>query len=173
MQESIELAVTDPLTGLHNRRYLETHLTTLVEKIGNRGKALSLLALDIDHFKGVNDTHGHDVGDKVLQEFAQRILNDVRGVDLVARTGGEGFLVVLPNTSVSQGAEIAERIRENVVRSSFELGEDMPTLDVTVSIGVSALDDPTDEPDDILKRADLALYDAKNTGRNRVVKNAA
>ena len=109
----------------------------------------------------------------MLQEFAQRILNEVRGVDLVARTGGEEFIVVLPNTSVNQGAEIAERIRENVVRSSFELGEDMPTLDVTVSIGVSTLDDPTDEPDDILKRADLALYDAKNTGRNRVVKNAA
>ena len=173
MQESIELAVTDPLTGLHNRRYLETHLSTLVEKIGNRGKALSLLALDIDHFKAVNDTHGHDVGDKVLQEFAQRILNEVRGVDLVARTGGEEFIVVLPNTSVSQGAEIAERIRENVVSTSFELGEDMPTLAVTVSIGVSTLDDPADEPDDILKRADLALYDAKNTGRNRVVKNAA
>lgn len=173
VQESIELAVTDPLTGLHNRRYLETHLTTLVEKIGNRGKALTLLALDIDHFKSVNDTHGHDVGDKVLQEFAQRIESEVRGIDLVARTGGEEFIVVLPNTSIGQGAEIAERIRENVVGTNFELGEDMPTLPVTVSIGVSALDDPEDQPDDILKRADLALYDAKNGGRNRVVKNAA
>ncbi len=173
VQESIELAVTDPLTGLHNRRYLETHLSTLVEKIGNRGRALTLLALDIDHFKSVNDTHGHDVGDRVLQEFAVRIQSEVRGLDLVARTGGEEFIVVLPNTNIIQAEVIAERIRESVVRRHFELGEEVPSLPITVSIGVSALDDPEDEPDDILKRADLALYDAKNSGRNRVVKNAA
>ncbi|MEM7427537.1 MAG: PleD family two-component system response regulator [Pseudomonadota bacterium] len=173
VQESIELAVTDPLTGLHNRRYLETHLTTLVEKFGNRGKALTLLALDIDHFKSVNDTHGHDIGDRVLQEFAGRVQTEVRGLDLVARTGGEEFIVVLPYTNALQAEIIAERIRDAIVRTHFNIGEDLPPLPVTVSIGVSALDAPEDVPDDILKRADLALYDAKNQGRNRVVKNAA
>ncbi len=173
VQESIELAVTDPLTGLHNRRYLETHLSGLVEKVGNRGKALTLLALDIDHFKAINDNHGHDVGDRVLQEFAQRVQAEVRGLDLVSRTGGEEFIVVLPYTNTDQAHLIAERIRESICRSQFESGGDCAPLDVTVSIGVSALDDPMDQPDDLMKRADLALYDAKRSGRNCVMSNAA
>lgn len=173
VQESIELAVTDPLTGLHNRRYLETHLSGLVEKVGNRGKALTLLALDIDHFKSINDTHGHDVGDRVLQEFAQRVQTEVRGFDLVSRTGGEEFIVVLPYTNTEQANLIAERIRQSVCTNRFEAGGDCEPLDVTVSIGVSALDDPMDQPDDLLKRADLALYDAKRSGRNCVILNAA
>lgn len=173
VQESIELAVTDPLTGLHNRRYLETHLSGLVDKVGNRGKALTLLALDIDHFKSINDTHGHDVGDRVLQEFAQRVQTEVRGFDLVSRTGGEEFIVVLPYTSTVQANLIAERIRQAVCGRRFEAGGDCEALDVTVSIGVSALDDPLDQPDDLLKRADLALYDAKRSGRNCVILNAA
>ncbi|MCP5080799.1 MAG: PleD family two-component system response regulator [Alphaproteobacteria bacterium] len=173
VQESIELAVTDPLTGLHNRRYLETHLSGLVEKVGNRGKALTILALDIDHFKSINDNHGHDVGDRVLQEFAHRVQAEVRGLDLVSRTGGEEFIVVLPYTNTDQAHLIAERIRESVCRAQFEAGGDCEPLDVTVSIGVSALDDPLDQPDDLLKRADLALYDAKRGGRNRVISNAA
>ena len=173
VQESIELAVTDPLTGLHNRRYLETHLSGLVEKVGNRGKALTILALDIDHFKAINDNHGHDVGDRVLQEFAQRVQTEVRGLDLVSRTGGEEFIVVLPYTNTDQAQLIAERIRESISRSRFDAGGDCEPLDVTVSIGLSALDDPLDQPDDLLKRADLALYDAKRGGRNRVISNAA
>ena len=173
VQESIELAVTDPLTGLHNRRYLETHLSGLVEKVGNRGKALTILALDIDHFKAINDNHGHDVGDRVLQEFAQRVQTEVRGLDLVSRTGGEEFIVVLPYTNTEQAELIAERIRESVCRERFESGGDCGPLNVTVSIGVSALDDPMDQPDDLLKRADLALYDAKRGGRNQVISNAA
>ncbi|MEM1201460.1 MAG: PleD family two-component system response regulator [Pseudomonadota bacterium] len=173
VQESIELAVTDPLTGLHNRRYLETHLSGLVEKVGNRGKALTILALDIDHFKSINDNFGHDVGDRVLQEFAHRVQTEVRGLDLVSRTGGEEFIVVLPYTNTDQARLIAERIRESVSKQQFEAGGDCEPLDVTVSIGVSALDDPMDQPDDLLKRADLALYDAKRGGRNRVIYNAA
>ena len=173
VQESIELAVTDPLTGLHNRRYLETHLSGLVDKVGNRGKALTILALDIDHFKSINDNYGHDVGDRVLQEFAQRVQTEVRGLDLVSRTGGEEFIVVLPYTNTDQAQLIAERIREAVSKERFEAGGDCEPLDVTVSIGVSALDDPMDQPDDLLKRADLALYDAKRGGRNRVMFNAA
>lgn len=173
VQESIELAVTDPLTGLHNRRYLETHLSILVEKVGNRGKVLTLLALDIDHFKSINDNHGHDVGDRVLQEFAQRVQTEVRSLDLVSRTGGEEFIVVLPYTDTMQAQFIAERIRESICNRRFDTGAETPALDVTVSIGVSALDDPLDQPDDLLKRADLALYDAKYGGRNCVVANAA
>ena len=173
VQESIELAVTDPLTGLHNRRYLETHLSGLVEKVGNRGKALTILALDIDHFKSINDNFGHDVGDRVLQEFAQRVQTEVRGLDLVSRTGGEEFIIVLPYTNTDEARLIAERIRESISKQQFEAGGDCKPLDVTVSIGVSALDDPLDQPDDLLKRADLALYDAKRGGRNRVIYNAA
>ncbi len=173
MRESIELAVTDPLTGLNNRRYLKTHLGSLVEKIGNRGKPLTVLALDIDHFKAINDNFGHDVGDRVLQEFALRLQNEVRGLDFVARTGGEEFIVLLPYTSTSQAMALAERIREAISIQGFETGGGDQTLTVTVSIGISALEDPNDKPSDLLKRADRALYDAKKFGRNCVVANAA
>ena len=97
----------------------------------------------------------------------------MRGLDLVSRTGGEEFIVVLPYTNTEQAELIAERIRESVCRERFESGGDCGPLNVTVSIGVSALDDPMDQPDDLLKRADLALYDAKRGGRNRVISNAA
>ena len=98
---------------------------------------------------------------------------EVRGLDLVSRTGGEEFIIVLPYTNTDEARLIAERIRESISKQQFEAGGDCKPLDVTVSIGVSALDDPLDQPDDLLKRADLALYDAKRGGRNRVIYNAA
>lgn len=172
--ESIELAVTDGLTGLHNRRYLDTHLQTLVERAHKRGRPLSLLITDIDHFKDVNDTHGHDGGDAVLREFARRLREQVRGMDLVCRYGGEEFVIVMPDTSALMAAEIAERLRGDVADVPFPLGGDAPTVEVTASLGVATLDHTAGgDAKALIKKADLALYEAKAAGRNRVIAKAA
>ena len=172
--ESIELAVTDGLTGLHNRRYLDTHLETLVDRAHKRGRPLSLLITDIDYFKTVNDIHGHDGGDAVLREFAQRLRAQVRGLDLVCRYGGEEFVIVMPDTSAILAREIAERLRSDVADAPFKLASQVEPINVTVSIGVATLADAGDEnAAALLKKADIALYDAKAAGRNRVVMQAA
>ena len=172
--ESIELAVTDGLTGLHNRRYLDTHLHTLVERARKRDRPLSLLITDIDHFKAVNDTHGHDGGDQVLREFARRLRAQVRGMDLVCRYGGEEFVVVMPDTCAAMAAEIAERLRLDVADAPFPLGAGGPDIVVTASLGVATLGHGAAEDGAALvKKADLALYEAKTAGRNRVVARAA
>lgn len=172
--ESIELAVTDGLTGLHNRRYLDTHLETLVERAHKRGRALSLLITDIDHFKAVNDTHGHDGGDAVLREFARRLRNQVRGMDLVCRYGGEEFVIVMPDTPALMAAEIAERLRLDIGDAPFALGEGDTEIAVTASLGVATLESGAGETAAaLIKKADTALYEAKAGGRNRVVAKAA
>ena len=114
VRASIEMAVTDALTGLYNRRYLETHLAHLIEHAVNRGKPLSVLTLDVDFFKAVNDSHGHDAGDRVLQEIAGRIRASIRNIDLACRTGGEEFVVVLPATDMPTAERVGERIRKMV-----------------------------------------------------------
>lgn len=172
VQASIEMAVTDALTGLYNRRYLETHLGHLVEHSVNRGKPLSVLTLDVDFFKSVNDTHGHDAGDRVLQELAGRLRASIRSIDLACRTGGEEFVVVLPGTEVGTAEKIAERIRRAVAGRRFNAGPGC-SLNITVSVGVAALNGIDDQVGDILKRADRALYRAKHEGRNRVILSAA
>ncbi len=173
VKQSIEMAVTDSLTGLNNRRYMESHLATLVQSAGNRGRALTLLALDIDHFKQINDTHGHDVGDRVLKEFAKRVKLVVRGDDLACRTGGEEFIIVLPETSLPAACGIAERLRKSISEDPFDLGLSSGPFQLTVSIGLSSLDSVSETPAQLLKRADIALYEAKRSGRNRVVAAAA
>ena len=173
MQQSLELAVTDPLTGLFNRRYMETHVNMLADNAANRGKALSLLILDVDHFKPVNDTHGHAVGDKVLRELSERIRKNIRSIDLPCRIGGEEFMVALPDTSAEVAARIGERLRDAVSCRPFNVGAKAGPLDVTISIGIAALDHGTDTLESILKRADDALYRAKREGRNRVAGAAA
>ncbi|MCC7481032.1 MAG: PleD family two-component system response regulator, partial [Hyphomicrobiales bacterium] len=119
VQTSIEMAVTDALTGLYNRRYMETHLSHLVEHSINRGKPLSALAIDVDFFKAVNDTHGHDAGDKVLQELATRIRENIRNVDMACRVGGEEFIIILPATELHLAQKIAERIRKSIAGKPF------------------------------------------------------
>jgi two-component system, cell cycle response regulator len=168
VKASIEMAITDPLTGLFNRRYLETHLNHLIEHYINRGKALSIIAVDVDHFKAVNDGHGHDAGDKVLQELSLRLKANTRSVDLCCRVGGEEFILVLPNTQTELSSKIAERLRRAVASKSFEGGSEL-ALPVTVSVGVATLAGADDTLEKLLKRADQALYAAKREGRNRVV----
>jgi len=173
VQMSMELAVTDPLTGLYNRRYMESHVTSLVEQALARGKPLALLVLDIDYFKAVNDAHGHDAGDDVLREFATRLKKAIRGIDLACRYGGEEFVVVMPETDMAVAAIVAERIRRRIAGEPFSIGSGAATLDVTISVGIAALSGVSDTPAAIIKRADQALYRAKRDGRNRVVADAA
>ncbi len=173
VQQSLALAVTDPLTGLFNRRYMESQVGILVDNAANRGKALAILALDVDHFKSVNDTYGHAAGDKVLIELAVRLKQQVRNIDLPCRIGGEEFLVVLPDTDISVAYGVAERLREAVGGKPFNAGDSAPALPVTVSIGLAGFEDSRDTLEAMLKRADDALYRAKSEGRNRVIADAA
>jgi two-component system cell cycle response regulator len=173
VQMTMEMAITDGLTGLHNRRYLERHLSTLVGQAVARGRPLSVMVLDIDHFKAINDTHGHLVGDAVLREFAERLRRAVRGIDLACRFGGEEFVVAMPETDVSLAVLVGERIRERISAEAFAIGAGLAPIGVTVSIGISTLGSPTDTVHSLLQRGDEALYRAKHTGRNRVVSAAA
>jgi two-component system cell cycle response regulator len=173
VQLSMEMAITDALTGLQNRRYMESHLATLVEQAAARGKPLALLILDIDYFKSVNDTFGHDAGDDVLREFATRVRKSIRGIDLACRYGGEEFVVVMPETDTAVAAVVAERIRRRIASEPFPIRQGTTAIDVTISIGIAALSAADDTAAGILKRADLALYRAKRDGRNRVVADAA
>ena len=173
VQISIEMAITDALTGLFNRRYMENHLGTLVEQAGARSKPLAVLALDIDHFKSINDTYGHDAGDDVLRDFAMRIKRSIRGIDLACRCGGEEFIIVMPETDMAVAMTVAERLRRRIATEPFAISEGTRTIPVTLSIGIAALRGRDDTPASLLKRADQALYRAKRDGRNRVVPDAA
>ncbi|TIP36723.1 MAG: diguanylate cyclase, partial [Mesorhizobium sp.] len=169
----IEMAVIDGLTGLHNRRYLDSHLQTLFDRAAARRRPLSVMITDLDRFKSINDTYGHDGGDDVLREFARRLRKNVRGIDLACRFGGEEFVVVMPDTEGAVAEKVAERIRAEIAQAPFAIGSDGKTIEVTVSVGVSSLLKGTDSVAALMKRADLALYEAKSGGRNRVVAKAA
>jgi two-component system cell cycle response regulator len=172
VQTSIELAITDALTGLHNRRYMETHISGLVEETRSRGHPLAVLVLDIDHFKLINDTHGHDAGDEVLREFALRVRKSIRGIDLACRYGGEEFVAVMPETDLAAATAVAERLRGRIASEPFAVQQGAREIDVTISIGTAALGE-NDDAAAVIKRADQALYRAKRTGRNRVLPDAA
>ncbi|WP_165220269.1 PleD family two-component system response regulator [Affinirhizobium pseudoryzae] len=173
VRQTIELAVTDGLTGLHNRRYLDNHLKTLFNRAAARGRSLSVCITDIDRFKQVNDTYGHDAGDEVLKEFARRIRSTVRGADLGCRYGGEEFVVVMPDTDGAAAAMIAERLRDIIERTPFALPGTDVALNITASLGIATNVPGVETPEQLLKQADRALYEAKNSGRNRVVAAAA
>ncbi|MGQ0741948.1 MAG: PleD family two-component system response regulator [Alphaproteobacteria bacterium] len=172
MQLSLEMAITDQLTGLHNRRYMARHLETQLKNSAASGKPVSFLIMDIDHFKAVNDTYGHDVGDEVLREFANRITANVRGMDLACRYGGEEFVVVMPDTETSFALNVAERLRHSVETTPFVISREPGEIKLTVSIGMASTH-PNETADDLLRRADQALYRAKREGRNRVIAEAA
>ena len=173
VQLSLEMAITDGLTGLHNRRYMSRHLDNLVAQAHKTGKQMSFVIMDIDFFKVVNDTHGHDIGDEVLREFARRISANVRGCDLACRYGGEEFVVVMPDTEVAYAYAIAERLRKSIETTPIKISREPNQLKITISIGIAGSMGPADTADALLHRADQALYSAKNTGRNRVVADAA
>jgi two-component system cell cycle response regulator len=173
VQMSIEMAITDPLTSLFNRRYMESHIATLVEQAGSRGKPLAVLIMDIDYFKSINDSHGHDAGDDVLRDFALRIKRSIRGIDLACRLGGEEFVVVMPETDMAVAAMVAERLRRRIAAEPFVVQQGSRSIPVTISIGIAALRGREDSAASLLKRADQALYRAKRDGRNRVVPDAA
>ncbi|HTK34195.1 MAG TPA: PleD family two-component system response regulator [Caulobacteraceae bacterium] len=173
LDHSLELAVTDPLTGLHNRRYMSGQLSGLVRRATHGGESVAALLIDIDHFKRINDSFGHDVGDEVLREFAVRLATNVRAIDLACRFGGEEFVVVMPETGLDVAHRIAERLRQHVAGSPFRVAGVEDPLSVTISIGVACTDGETDTPDALLKRADEAVYSAKAKGRNQVVAKAA
>ncbi len=172
VRASMEMAVVDGLTGLYNRRYLDTHLPSLIAQAGDQHRPLSLMILDIDHFKRINDTFGHDGGDEVLRQLAQRLRAVVRQGDLICRLGGEEFVVVMPDTPLDIAARAAERARLAVTSSPFTINEGRRAVEVTVSAGVA---DAAREggPAALYRRADSALYRSKQQGRNRVCADAA
>jgi two-component system cell cycle response regulator len=172
VNNSIAQAVTDDLTGLYNRRYFDRHLNVLLGKAQSQERELAVMILDIDHFKAVNDSYGHDVGDIVLREFSARLKRNIRGVDLACRFGGEEFVVLMPDTDVVNAEVVAERVRQATAERPFDVGPRRP-LSVTVSVGVSFNETGADTPETLIKRADVALYRAKREGRNRVILDAA
>ncbi|EHH08774.1 PleD family two-component system response regulator [Agrobacterium tumefaciens] len=173
LQHTMELAIVDGLTGLNNRRYLDNHLKILFDRAAVRGRPISICMTDIDRFKLVNDTYGHDVGDEVLREFAARIRSTVRGADLACRYGGEEFVVVMPDTPMELAASVAERLRAIVEDKPFYVRSIDRELSITASLGIATSSGAFGAPDEILKHADKALYEAKHAGRNRVVAAAA
>lgn len=173
VQQTMELAVTDPLTGLFNRRYMQGQVATLVDNAENRGRAFSILTLDVDYFKKVNDNCGHDAGDAVLKELSERIKKNIRNVDLPCRVGGEEFVVMLPDTSMQVALKVAERLRRSVCAKGFVVPNQDKPLEITISLGVSDYQGINDTQEKMFKRADLALYQAKEQGRNKVISLAA
>jgi two-component system cell cycle response regulator len=173
LSQSVEFAITDALTGLNNRRYLDTHLRTLVERSRKRNRPLSVLITDIDHFKAINDANGHEGGDDVLRDFARRVRGAVRGADLACRYGGEEFVVVMPDTTLDVAAQVAERLRNAVEAAPFRISATGAHVPVTTSVGIAALEHDGEDVASLLRRADQALYQAKSNGRNRVVCEAA
>ena len=165
----VDLSSRDALTGLANRRSFELALAREIDRVARAGEPALLLALDIDHFKRVNDTHGHASGDLVLKAMADALRDSVRPMDLVARVGGEEFAIVMPNCAPAFGEAVAERVRRRVEATPVAIGPQQPPLQVTVSIGGAfAPQWVRSSPALWMERADAQLYRAKAQGRNRV-----
>ena len=162
-----EQALRDPLTGLYNRRHLDAQLPELLAQAARQAEPLSVLILDLDHFKQVNDLHGHQAGDEVLRHAARQITRHTRASDLVCRYGGEEFVVVLPGVAPAQAAEQAEALRAALEVVPARFGA--LALPLTASFGVAGLSKEADNSDRLIGAADRALYEAKAQGRNRVV----
>ena len=173
LQQSLEAiraeSLTDPLTGLGNRKYFDRSIETLVQNAMATGEPLSLLMFDIDHFKSFNDSYGHLTGDQVLRLVAMSLKQTIKGQDITARYGGEEFAVVLPNTALRQALTVANHIRRAVMSKELKKKSTGEILGrVTISVGVSMLK-PGDDTDSLIERADACLYAAKRAGRNRVI----
>lgn len=167
-----EGSTRDQLTGLHNRAYLKTHLPDEVGRTKALSDEMSLIMLDVDHFKHYNDTNGHPMGDQVLRAVGDILTRTTRALDVCIRYGGEEFTVVLPRTSHERARLTAERIRQAILDHPFPRGENQPGGRLTISLGLASLPRHAGTADELLRRADEALYAAKQTGRNRVVSAA-
>ncbi len=163
-----ELSITDGLTGAYNHRYFYGKLSEELSRAQRYGRPLSVIMTDIDHFKRYNDAHGHMEGDNVLKGVASCIRENVRGQDMVARYGGEEFSVILPETGKKEAAATAERIRQCMLAQPFPNEDTQPGGSLTISLGVSSFPDDAEDPKDLMKKADDALYRAKENGKNRV-----
>ena len=170
-EESVSLAITDSLTKLYNRRYLDAHIQNIFVECQAKKMPLSVLALDIDHFKSINDKPGwgHHIGDEVLKLFAQRILAGIRTTDLACRPGGEEFVILLPGADLPTAKGLAERLRASIADVPFQISAPPGQVQVTTSLGVAAVGHGVASAPELLKKADEALYSAKKTGRNKVV----
>ena len=163
---SLSMALTDSLTGLYNRRYFDVHLQKMLKTHKDSAKNLSVMILDIDHFKEVNDKHGHVAGDEVLKIFAHRLQDNLRSFDMVARLGGEEFVVVLPDTTPHMTYFIAERLRRAVADKPVKCSVPEGEISISTSIGGAVIEPGDYEVQEILDRVDKYLYEAKNGGRN-------
>jgi two-component system cell cycle response regulator len=167
LEQNIAAALTDSLTGLHNRRYLSRHLDGLIASAAETGKSIGALVVDIDHFKSINDTYGHPVGDEVLRVVANRLQRNLRSFDTIARWGGEEFVVVMPDASIDVAVAVADRLRRKVATVPVRYGDNQE-LTVTVSIGIGVFHGADDNAEALIRRADEGLYAAKRAGRNRI-----
>jgi diguanylate cyclase (GGDEF)-like protein len=163
-----QMALTDYLTNLYNRRYFMQRGVEEFKRANRNSQPLALLMLDIDEFKKVNDTYGHEAGDLALQQVAAALKSSLREIDILGRLGGEEFAVLLPNTSLEGAALLAERMRQTIANTSFKTPGDVLISTITISIGVAAFTDEMSGTDDLLRNADAAMYRAKNSGRNCV-----
>lgn len=164
-----ELTIIDELTGLYNYRYFKIKLSDEVRRADRYNQPLSVLMIDVDHFKEINDSQGHQTGNIILQEIVSLIKNSVRDVDVVARYGGEEFVVLLPQTELKHAMTIAERMRRNVAKSYFTNFQGQRDIRATISIGVAMYPDGVSSTEQLLEKVDQAMYRAKRDGRNRVV----
>lgn len=161
-KQLVNMAIYDELTGLYNYRFFTQALERELSRSQRYAYQLTLLLIDIDYFKRINDQHGHEKGNEVLQSLAETILDCVRDSDYAARYGGEEFVVILPQTSPREGFQVAERLRKKIAARTFNFGR------VTVSVGVSTYPSPSSSKDILLQHADAAMYTAKHQGKNRV-----
>ncbi len=164
----LELAVHDGLTGLHNHRFFQESLAKNLALSARNGRILSLLFIDVDHFKQYNDTHGHPDGDEVLKELAKLMSSRLRTSDLAARYGGEEFVILLPETNKAGALIVAENLCRQVESQPFKCGDSQSLGKITISIGLAVFPDDATEASDLISKADRALYKAKQDGRNRV-----
>jgi len=171
VDRGLRLAVTDAVTGLFNRHYMSNHLDTLMRRASRGGKCVSVMMMDLDNFKQINDVYGHGVGDAVLREVGAVIGQNVRGIDLATRYGGEEFVVVMPDTDLGYARGAAERLRQQIADTVISIRTDgePKAIQVTVSIGLAASTPKLNSSELLIEAADSALYEAKRGGRNKVV----
>jgi diguanylate cyclase (GGDEF)-like protein len=168
-KEFREMAIRDGLTGLFNHRYAKDRLDEEFDRSMRFGRELTVLFMDLDHFKFFNDTHGHQAGDEILQILAALMMKNVRESDTLARWGGEEFIVIAPETSEEEGCILAEKIRKAVAEHSFPHADKQPLGMVSLSVGISSRSEQTENAEKLLRFADDAVYAAKDSGRNRAI----